>query len=200
MSYQREFERYLKVGVVGVGSHGYRNILPTMNFLPVRLQAFCDVNLDLAQATASQFGVERCYVDGAEMYEKENLDAVFIAAPPKLHPELACAALDAGVPVWMEKPPGVRASDVEEMIRHRGDRVAVVGFKKAFMPSTRKVVEILGMSEYGPLQGMAAEYPMTIPEDGERILREQEHTNWLQNGCHPLSQMLAVAVPVHDAV
>ena len=50
MSYQREFERRLNVGVVGVGSHAYRNILPTLHFLPVRLVALCDLNLDLGAA------------------------------------------------------------------------------------------------------------------------------------------------------
>ena len=34
MSYQREFEERLNVAVVGVGSHGYRNVLPTLTFLP----------------------------------------------------------------------------------------------------------------------------------------------------------------------
>ena len=37
MSYQREFEQRLNVAVVGVGSHGYRNILPALHYLPVRL-------------------------------------------------------------------------------------------------------------------------------------------------------------------
>jgi predicted dehydrogenase len=44
VSYQREFEKRLKVGIVGVGSHAYRNLLPAMNFLPVSLQAVCDRN------------------------------------------------------------------------------------------------------------------------------------------------------------
>jgi hypothetical protein len=30
MSYQREFERRLNVGVVGIGSHAYRNVLPAI--------------------------------------------------------------------------------------------------------------------------------------------------------------------------
>ena len=31
MSYQREFERVLRVGVVGLGSHSYRNIMPALH-------------------------------------------------------------------------------------------------------------------------------------------------------------------------
>ena len=192
MSYQREFERRLKVGVVGVGSHSYRNILPAMHYLPVKLTAFCDLNIDLARKTGEEYGVSACYETTAEMYRKEDLEAVFIIVSPEAHPELVCEALDAGLHVWSEKPPAVLASEVEHVIEHREDRVVVVGFKKAFMPATQKVVELLGTEEWGPLTGMTAEYPMTIPENGEAVLRKRQAPNWLKNGCHPLSCMLAV--------
>ena len=204
MSYQRDFEKRLNVAVVGVGSHGYRNVLPTMTFLPVKLQAFCDVNIERAELTAKQYGVKRCYKELGDMFLHEELDAVFLCVPPRLHPELTCEALDAGVHVWLEKPPGMFASEVEDMIRHRNDRIVVVGFKKAFMPATQKIIEIFNTDVYGPLRTLLGVYPMSIPSDGERILREREHTNWLQNGVHPLSLLLAVggkvsAVTVHRA-
>ena len=204
MSYQRDFEKRLNVAVVGVGSHAYRNVLPTMTFLPVKLSVFCDVNLERAKLTARQYGVKKCYKEIGDMLRSEELDAVFLCVPPRLHPELTCEALDAGVHVWLEKPPGMFASEIETMIRHRNDRIVVVGFKKAFMPATQKIIEIFNTDVYGPLRTLLGVYPMTIPSDGERILREREHTNWLQNGVHPLSLLLAVggkvsAVTVHRA-
>ena len=192
MSYQRDFEKRLNIAVIGVGTHGYRNVLPTMTFLPVQLKAFCDVNIDRARITAEQYGVKTYYDNMTNMLQNEELDAIFLCVPPRLHPELTCEALDAGVHVWLEKPPGMFASEVEEMIRHRKDRVVVVGFKKAFMPATQKIIEIFGTEEYGPLRTLLGVYPMTIPSNGERILRKREHTNWLQNGVHPLSLLLAV--------
>ena len=98
MSYQRDFEQRLNVGVVGVGSHGYRNILPTLHYLPVRLKALCDRDLELAQRTAGEYGVQACYASTAEMYRNEELDAVFLCVSARLHPALACEALDAGPP------------------------------------------------------------------------------------------------------
>ena len=196
MTYQRDFDKKLNVGIVGVGSHAYRNLLPAMNFLPVALKAICDRNRALAEATAAQYGVPNCYEVAADMYRSERLDAVFLCVSPQLHPELACEAFDAGLHVWMEKPPATRVSDVARMIRHRGDRVAVVGFKKAFMPATRKAIEIFSHEGYGPVRSILAEYPMTIPEDGEAVLREGRYENWLRNGCHPLSLCMEVAGPV----
>ncbi|MFW6189429.1 MAG: Gfo/Idh/MocA family oxidoreductase [Planctomycetota bacterium] len=196
MTYQREFEERLDVAFVGVGGHCYRNLLPATNYLPVRVRALCDVDEEKLRRTAPQFGAEATYTDADAMYAEESLDAVFLSVSEELHPELACRAFDAGLHVWMEKPPGVRASAVEEMIRHRGDRVAVVGLKKAFMPAMAKAKEILNREESGPLRTILGEYPMDVPADGRRVLRERESTNWLRNGVHPLSAMIAIGGPV----
>ncbi|MGO4836517.1 hypothetical protein AB4144_30165, partial [Rhizobiaceae sp. 2RAB30] len=84
----------------------------------------------------------------------------------------------------------------------RGNRVAVVGYKKAFMPAVRKAVEILAMDGVGPLRSIVGMYPISIPEDGRKVLDERQATNWLANGCHPLAVFLeiggpAVAVTTH---
>ena len=203
MSYQRDFERRLNVAVVGVGSHAYRNILPVVHYLPVKFVAICDQNLELAQKTAEEYGVKSCYQNTAEMYRNEDLDAVFLCVSAKLHPELTCEALDAGVHVWMEKPAAIIASEVETMLEHRKDKIVVVGMKKAFLPATEKVLEILATDEFGPLQGMAAEYKLRLPDDPEAILKGEWTRNPFADACHPLACMLAVggevaAVTMHQ--
>ena len=122
MSYQRDYENRLKVGYVGVGSHVYRNLLPALTYLPVELKAVCDIDLDRAERTAKQYGVDHVYADAGEMFGGGDLDAVFIAVSPILHPELTCRAFDASLHVWMEKRPAIRVAQIEEMIRHRGNR------------------------------------------------------------------------------
>ena len=193
MSYQREYEKRLRVGMIGIGSHTYRNLLPTMNFLPVNLRAICvKRDMERANITAAQYGACSVYQNPLEMYEQEELDAVFICVPPQSCPDLVSGALDAGLHVWMEKPPATRASEVEEMIRHRRDRVAVVGFKKAFMPSAIKAREVVGAAEYGNLQSCLAIYPVSLPQEGARVLEERELTSWLDNGVHPLSFLISI--------
>lgn len=191
MPYQRDFEKRLRTAVVGVGSHAYRNILPTLHYLPVELVALCDVNRELAERTAPEYGVSRVYADTAELYRNETLDAVFLCTGPVHHPRLASEAFDAGLHVWMEKPPAVHAAEVEEMIRHRGDRVGVVGFKKAFLPATEKTLELFVQGQYGPIRTLLAVYPMSVPDNGAAVL-ETRQNNWLANGVHPLAFLLAV--------
>ena len=194
MTYQRDYDRTLRVGMVGIGSHAYRNLLPTMNFLPVSLAAVCYKSDERrARRTAHQYGACACYSDPAEMYAKEKLDAVFVCVSPQTHPRLACQALDAGLDVWLEKPPSMTAAEVEEMIRHRKDRVVVVGFKKAFMPAAYKAREIAGCPRYGNLKSCLAIYPMSMPADGLKVIADRTFINWLGNGVHPLSFLISVA-------
>ena len=39
---------------------------------------------------------------------------------------------------------------------------------------------------------MLAVYPMSIPRDGEKTLASREVSNWLNNGLHPISFMMAL--------
>jgi predicted dehydrogenase len=95
----------------------------------------------------------------------------------------------------------MRAAEVEEMLRHRGDRVCVIGFKKAFLPATEKATELfVGSTEaparYAPIRTILGVYPMSVPGDGARVLEAREFNNWLANGVHPLAFFLAVGGPV----
>jgi len=195
MKYQREFDRKLRIGMVGVGSHAYRNLLPALNFLPVSLVAVCDRNEARAAATAIQYGVRNVYDNASAMYAAEKLDAVLIAVGAQLHSALVCEAFAAGLHVWVEKPPASSVEEVDEMIARRASRVCVVGFKKAFMPQIAKAIAFFSDPANGPVSSMSAQYPLTLPTDGPRILRERTPNNWLANGCHPISAMIAVGGP-----
>lgn len=198
MIYQRDFDRRLRVGMIGVGSHSYRNVLPTLHHLPVQLVAICDLDETLARKTAAEYGVDAIFTDTQRMYDEANLDAVLICVSPQLHPRLAIQAMKSGVHAWTEKPPAMRASEVEEMIAARGDLVCAIGFKKAYMPATQKAKELLQRPEFGRLRSIFGIYPMSIPQDGAAVLESREASKWLQDGCHPLSLMVALGGPVRE--
>jgi predicted dehydrogenase len=198
MIYQRDFEHRVRVGVVGVGQHAYRNILPALNFLPVELVAVADVNSELAERTSRQFGSTHAYGSAAEMYANEDLDAVLLCVSPQLHPQLAVEAFGAGLHVWMEKPAAATVADVDMMIAASGDRIATVGYKKAFMPATLKVAELIGLGELGKVRTVLGVYPMNIPHGDRAYIDSKETTMWLANGCHPLSVLLSIAGPVRS--
>jgi predicted dehydrogenase len=188
--YQRDYPTKIRVGIVGVGSHMYRNLLPAVHHLPLQIVAMCSRGPERLERTIQEY---RCagYLSSKEMYEKENLDAVIISVSPEQHPDLVCEALEHGLHVFLEKPPAVRVHDIDRMIAQRKDRVVVVGFKKVFMPAAQKAYEVINSTRYGNLKSILAMYPIAIPENGEEILASRTFTNWLGNGCHPLSLMIA---------
>jgi predicted dehydrogenase len=192
MTYQREYTRRLNVAVVGVGAHAYRNLLPALHYLPVRLVAVCDVDEERARLTAAEYGVA-AYTRSADLYASEQLDAVFLSVRPRLHPELAAEALSAGLHVWIEKPPALRAAQIETLRQQAGDRVVVVGFKKAFMPAVDKASELVAGGTVGELASVLAEYPVSVPTNGAELLESGKSSDWLSNGCHPLSLLLRLA-------
>jgi len=198
MEYQREAERRVRVGIVGVGSHSYRNVLPTLTYLPMELVAIADVDPDLGSATARQYGVQNAYTSATEMYANEQLDAVLLCVSPQLHPKLAIEAFEAGLHVWMEKPVATRVSEVDDMIAARGDRIAVVGFKKVFMPATEKAKELLALDAMAPLRSIVGVYPMNIPAGGQRAIDSGEASKWLADGCHPVSLLLEIGGPAES--
>lgn len=204
MQYQCEAERRVRIGVVGIGSHCYRNILPSLTYLPVELVAIADINQHRTTLVARQYGC-RCYTSAVDMYSAEKLEAVLLCVSAQRHPELAIAAFKAGLHVWMEKPAALRTAYIAPMIVARGDLACVVGYKKAFMPATRKAIELLADQENVPLRSLLGVYPCSLPEDGPAALATEANTEWLANGCHPLSMLLilagpAVSVAVHKTL
>ena len=132
ITYNFEYDRKVRAGFIGCGDHAYRNIFPTFQYAPIDLIAVCDLQAERAAAFARQFGARRSYTDHREMLAREQLDAVFIVAGYDEHhrpryPQLAIEAMQAGVHVWIEKPPAASLAEVEAMRAVSQDNRPVCG-------------------------------------------------------------------------
>ncbi|MDP8922020.1 MAG: Gfo/Idh/MocA family oxidoreductase [Chloroflexota bacterium] len=169
--YNINAERRIKVGQIGCGWHPYMNLLPSFRYAPIDLVATCDVDLHRAEETARLFGGQRAYTDYRELLASEReLDAVVVVTNylpdgrPR-YPEIATAALEAGLHVWMEKPPGSSLADVIalEAASERAGKFVQVGVKKGFYPTIERMREISRREEFGGLVSLYATYPLRIP-------------------------------------
>ena len=112
--YQREYDKKARIGIVGAGSHTYRNLLPALHFLPAELVAICNRSEERLNRTIAEYHCNG-YTSPVEMYEKEQLDGVIMAVSPFLHPKLACEALSHGLHVFIEKPAAANMDGIREM-------------------------------------------------------------------------------------
>ncbi len=53
---------------------------------------------------AARHGVPRWYDDADELIHDDEVDAVYVATPPDSHRDYAVRVLEAGKPVYVEKP------------------------------------------------------------------------------------------------
>ncbi|SEK28009.1 Gfo/Idh/MocA family protein [Pacificibacter marinus] len=156
--------KMLNIGWIGCGRHATWMLLPQIGRAGMRIAALCDRDETALKATAGHYGVTQTYTDWRDMLEQPGLDAVCMAVGPDVHFAATLAALEKGLPVFMEKPPAATHAQALEL-QHASDRTGVpvyVGFMKRYSTGNRIAHNILQGSEFGPVLGITGSY-MTAP-------------------------------------
>src|SRR5438045_9502482 len=85
------------------------------------------------------------------MLADPELAAVVIATPVPTHYELAKQALEAGKHVFVEKPPAMRAAEMDELVElaQARDRVLMPGHLLLYHPGVLKLKELIDAGELG---------------------------------------------------
>ena len=110
-----------------------------------RLVAVMRRNGELAKDYARRHGVPKWYDAAEALLADPGVDAVYIATPPYAHKDYTLVAVQAGKPVYVEKPMAMRFSDCQTMIaacRDAGVPVFVAYYRRA-LPRFLKVKEIV---------------------------------------------------------
>ena len=200
--YTHEFDRWLRVAVVGCGGQAIRNILPSLRFAPVELVALVDVDKSRAENIAVEYGVRRVYHDHRRLLDDGGVDALFFAtgydsSGVPLYPKQATDALAAGCHAWIEKPPAASVTDIEMLHLHaeRAGLEVGVGFMKMFSPAVRKVVELVRESDFGAITSIYLRDPEQLPPREFRL--DLIRMQWvLDHIVHPASVLHAIAGPL----
>jgi myo-inositol 2-dehydrogenase / D-chiro-inositol 1-dehydrogenase len=156
----------IRLGWVGCGTHANEMLLPQITRLDVRIAAMCDTDQDRLGRTAQRFGVAEVDQTGdwRALLARSDLDAIAIAAGPAAHHTIGIAAVQRGLPVFLEKPPAATAAQAEELAtaaRGSGKPVAL-GFMKRYATANRIAANIVRSSAFGPPASFLGEY-MTAP-------------------------------------
>jgi predicted dehydrogenase len=93
----------VRIGMVGAGAVAARHLRTLLAMDGVEVAAVADPALERAKELAAEAGAA-VYPNHMELLEAERLDAVYICVPPFAHGAPELAVIDAGLPMFVEKP------------------------------------------------------------------------------------------------
>ncbi|MDO7269753.1 Gfo/Idh/MocA family protein [Shouchella clausii] len=142
----------LKVAVVGCGSIAIHRHVPEYAANPnVELVAFCDLNIEVAQKLADQYGVKQVYDSHEAMLKEAKMDAVSVCTQNVDHAQVSIDAANAGCHVLCEKPMATSIEEAQQMIdAAKANNVKLmIGHNQRLMPPHVKAKEILQSGKIG---------------------------------------------------
>ena len=108
----------VRIGIVGIGNMGSvhaKNIVDG-KIQGLKLTAVCDIDAHKRTWAKENLGEEiALFTDYKEMIKSGYIDAVLIATPHYIHPDIAIYGFSKGLHVLTEKPAGVYTKQVEAM-------------------------------------------------------------------------------------
>lgn len=154
----------LKIGWIGCGVHATQMLLPQVVRHDVQLAALCDIDGARLAAAGRQFGVPKLTNDAAELIATPGLDAIGMAVGPDQHLLFGKAALERGLPVFMEKPPSGSAAGARELLAasEKAKKPLLVGFMKRYSAGNKIAANIVRSGRFGQVLGLTGYY-MTAP-------------------------------------
>jgi predicted dehydrogenase len=114
-----------RIGMIGAGGVAARHA-ENLAALGAHVVAVADPAEAPAHALAARYGA-RPYADHRAMLDGEDLDAVYVCVPPFAHGDPERDALDAALPLFVEKPLAIDLATAEEI----GERVRAAGVPTA---------------------------------------------------------------------
>lgn len=146
------------------------------------ITAVCDVEEDAAR-TAAEPRNAKAYTDHRALYEKEALDAVFVAIPPFAYDDQVTLAAERGIDVFVEKPVSLHMShgrDVLSVIED-ADIVTGTGYVFRYDEITDKALKLLDGRSVGLLAGrywsslLASSWGNELDRSGGEIVTRTTH-------------------------
>ncbi len=179
----------IRIGFIGTGLIVTGKHWPALSMIRDDFRVAALANRTAAKAEALADIIDKqtgarpvVYTDYREMLDREKLDAVSIALPPVMNPEISEVALAAGCHVIAEKPIAASMADGERMVQRAAsaDRVLMIAENYRYEPAYRRAAELVGEGIIG--QARLARWSLfsTIARDSPYY-----ESPWRQQPEHP---------------
>lgn len=142
----------IKWGIIGCGDVTELKSGPAFNKVNDS-ELVAVMRRDAAKAAdyAARHQVPKWYDDAQHLIHDPEINAVYIATPPSSHREYTIAALNAGKPVYVEKPMALNEAEAAEMTalsKQRNVKLTVAHYRRE-QPKFKKIKQLLENNAIG---------------------------------------------------
>ncbi|MFW6598480.1 Gfo/Idh/MocA family protein [Propionibacteriaceae bacterium Y2011] len=147
----------VRLGIIGYGAQGglYARLITEDRVPGMSVGAICDNDPEKVAKITEDHPDTPVYSDYKELLASGDVDAVVTTVPHYLHPEMAIAAIDAGLHTLVDKPAGVYTSQVQEMndfAAAHPDVTFALMFNQRANPLYQRIKEIVEAGEIGAIR------------------------------------------------
>lgn len=160
----------LRTAVVGGGVVSTRHLDGLTECPHTDLVAVCDLDPERAQSRATEYEIAS-YTDMDAMLDDAELDWVHLCTPVATHLDLATKAIEAGIPVLIQKPITETVAEYEQLasLADEHDVPVSVVHNHNFDRAMRKLQQAVDDGAVGEIRAVEVRYAgQTYPDDVRR--------------------------------
>ena len=141
----------VRIGIIGAGRIAVDGHVQAIREAGGIVAALADIVPGRAQRYADALGIPLAYEYAANMLASDAIDAIDICTPPAAHYRDVMAALNAGYPVYLEKPPALNQMEMRIMadLARQKNLTLLTGTNQVFYPAVQVVKGMMDRGEMG---------------------------------------------------
>lgn len=146
-------------GIIGCGNIATK-FADTLNKMNLSLLGVASRNLDKALDFANKYNAKKAYGSYEEMLQNDDIDIIYIATPHGLHYEHLKLCLKYKKHIICEKAFTLNSLEAKEVlsIAKENNCLVMEAMWTRFLPSIRKLKELIDSKKYGKIKTIEAEF------------------------------------------
>jgi len=189
-------DKAIRIAVVGAGEFGRNHVRVWREVEGAELVGIVDTNAERAKQIAEEFGTR--VLPGLDALRAENVDAVSLAVPTKVHSSVGCRLLDAGLDVLVEKPMAASLEEAHQLISSakRAGRILQIGHVERFNPAVVAAQKIVSRPMFFEVHRLGIFTPRSLDIDVVYDVMIHDLDILLSFVDAPVVDLKAVGIPV----
>ena len=180
-----------KVGIIGFGKMGQ-----------IRLEVIKKLDIFEVVSIYDPYSTKknRLFVNSLDdLFDNKNIEIIFVCTPNYLNKKLTIESLKKEKHVFCEKPPGLNAKDIENVIiaENKYKKTLMYGFNHRHHDSIQKIKQIVDKKEFGRILWMRGRYGKSVETDFYKNWRSKKEYSGggilIDQGIHMLDIFLYLA-------